>query len=759
MDRRHLVVALVSATILSLEILWTRIFSAELYYTFAFLILSLAILGLGLGALALRLVPRLGAAERRGPLLAVATLLALVAPPAVLRLGLDFSKLPGSLAMLGLLVATLVLLAAPLFFAGVVLAVYFREGGGEMRRLYMADLLGAGFGAGAAVLLMNAVGTPLAALLVLLPMAFASFVGIRRPGPLHVVLVLLLGAAFLVPRELLDVPRPERAPIVGEHWDSQAKIKITNPEPEALNINIDNLANTGAYRFDGNLEKARREPPDFLFHFSPLVKGKGRWSLAVIGAGGGSEVLQGLVEGASEIHAIEVIGAINRMLTTGELATFTGRIYQRPEVRVATADARAYLRRYRGKFDVIVSSSSNTFAALSSGAFALSENTLFTTEAFADFWDALAPHGFLVMEHQFYIPRAVGSVRDALLGLGVAEPQKHVAIYDLPKMRRKVLLLSKAPLTEGPIRGLFGKALDEKPDEIRLLSPVPPGKKGELVARILERGWRAEADLAPIDLSPATDDRPFIAQMGLWRNLDPRKPIEPRRFEFDGYPLSKLLLSTILAVVLLLATPLLLLPRLRGGDSLRLAPAAYFFAIGVAFMAVEVVLIQQLTLFLGSSASSTAVILVTLLLSCGAGSRRAHDLRHWVPFAGIVAALVVDILLFSRLATLFGAAPLAARYALAVLAIAPLGFFMGMPFVKGAREVGELVDWGFAVNGVASVVGGTGVLFVSMAYGFRAALALAGLVYLVAGLLLLAERLWEPGTNARPEPPVEPKTD
>ena len=58
-------------------------------------------------------------------------------------------------------------------------------------------------------------------------------------------------------------------------------------------------------------------------------------------------------------------------------------------MRVVTEDARTYVRRHRGAFDVIYSLSSNTWAALGSGAFALAENYLFTTEAFQDYWRAL----------------------------------------------------------------------------------------------------------------------------------------------------------------------------------------------------------------------------------------------------------------------------------------------------------------------------------------------------------------------------------
>ena len=62
----QLAIGLVSAMLVALEIVWTRIFSAEFFYSFAFLTVSLAVLGLGLGALSLRFWPSLATSPRIG---------------------------------------------------------------------------------------------------------------------------------------------------------------------------------------------------------------------------------------------------------------------------------------------------------------------------------------------------------------------------------------------------------------------------------------------------------------------------------------------------------------------------------------------------------------------------------------------------------------------------------------------------------------------------------------------------------------------
>lgn len=743
-DRRFWTVALLSASVISLEILWTRIFSAEFFYTFAFLILSFAVLGLGLGAVSLRLVPVLDRKENAGMILLLSSLAGLLGPALVLRLDLEFAKVYKEPAMAAKLVLALLIVAAPYFLAGAALAGIFKRNSGDMPRLYMWDLVGAGLGAALCVLAMNTAGVPLTAVLACAPLAAASVLATGRLRWMHAALAALMAVAAVFAGPLTETSRKEMGPVIHRRWDTMGLIKIHEMAPDYWNLNIDNAANSPVIRFDGDLEGKQAREMEFAFHFIPLAGGRRGYVLCSLGSGGGSEVLQGLVEGAGEVHAVEVNPAINRMLTDGFLEKFTGGIYRHPKVRVVTEDGRAYLRRQEGKFDVIVASSANTFAALASGAFALAENYLFTTEAFGDYWRALKPEGVLVMEHQFYIPRAASEALIALRRAGVQSPEAHLAVYELPQRRRMVLLLSRQPLTEQALQALFGPLGPEREKEVRLLYPPSEATREDLVVRIVRDGWEKSAASAPTDISPCGDDRPFVAQMGLWRNLDAKRLEKISALEVNGFPLSKLILVTIITVTSALALPLLLLPGLlKRGPRLGAIPWLYFFAIGVAFMAVEVVLIQQFTLLVGSSAYTLVVILLTLLLSSGVGSLCAPRFRDAVPFAAILAWLALDVLLFQSAASWAGGLGAPWRALLAAALIAPLGFFMGMPFPKAAVRVGERVDWGFAVNGVASVLGSTAVLLVAMGAGFRAALCAAGAFYLLALALLAAGRKWE----------------
>jgi hypothetical protein len=771
-------IALISLTLIALELVWTRMLSAELFYTFAFLVLSLAILGLGLGGLAVRLFARLGRSEMIGRYLSLAAVCTVFGPTLVFMMAPDFTSLFTSWLTVGKLVLTVFILMSAYFFGGMALSILFRQNPQDMPRLYMADMLGAGLGVLAAVWGMNVFGTPQASFLVALPILVASFLTMHRWEKSFPV-VLAAIALGLSPHATtwLTLPREERAPVIFTHWDAMSKIKLYEYAPDSRGLNIDNVANTPVYRFDGNWSALDPDSADWGIDVSYLVRKFHPCTFLSLGSGGGADVFQALAEGATEVHAVEINRYINRMMlvadTTGyvrqapqtadssdpatdssaiaalraplqSVAEFSGYLYRDPRVTVVTEDARAYVRRFNGKFDVIYSLSSNTWAALASGAFALAENYLFTTEAYRDYWRALTDSGFMMMEHQMYVPRLVTEVMEALTSMGVADPTRHFAVYDLPQMRRRIILLSKRPLTDELRNHALGALTPEKFDRIHLLyPPVNDSVAQDIVPRIVAKGWRLVADSTPVDISPVTDDRPYVAQMGLWRNFTADKRAHMTRYaEFSGFPISRVVMMIVLVVVALIVLPVNLLPYLRRGAHLQPVPWLYFFCIGAAFMAVEVVLIQKYALLVGSSLYSITTVLLTLLLASGIGSRFANVVSDRSVFIAIIGWLLLDALASRHLIDVAGTWDLVPRMALTAAWVSPLGFFMGMPFPKGTLRVGALIDWGFAVNGAASVLGSVLVLLAAFAWGFSVALMLAAGVYLAAFVLFSCRAAW-----------------
>jgi hypothetical protein len=346
-------------------------------------------------------------------------------------------------------------------------------------------------------------------------------------------------------------------------------------------INIDNVANTPVYKFDGNWNKPDSEKIEFDINVGYLIKKFRNCCFLSLGSGGGGDVLQALSYNVAEVYAVEVIPHINYLIKYGFLKEYSGNIYNDPRVNVITEDARSYIRRYENKFDIIYSWSSNTWAALASGSFALAENYIFTTEAFIDYWKALSENGYLVIEHQFYTPRLVSELIDAFKILKIAEPNSHFAVYNLPSMRRKVLLVSKKTLDLFTIGNALGKLTPENSKNLNLLYPLVENSKNNLINDIIKFGWKKVSDTVKIDISPCTDDRPFIAQTGLMRNFEFSKLDKIPNYEFTGFPLSKLTIIVILVICAIIILPFNLIPFMMKGQKLGSIPGIIFSLSGL----------------------------------------------------------------------------------------------------------------------------------------------------------------------------------
>jgi predicted membrane-bound spermidine synthase len=733
MKHSKLVLFLSSLSLISLEITWTRIFSAEFFYTFAFLTLSLAILGMGMGALSARLFKSFGKEKMQGFWLLLSGILTIIGPTLVFLIGIDFSVVFFDIVAVFKFILGIILLFLPYYFAGICFAVIFRSKADELSELYMADMIGAGLGIFFVIILMDTFQTPASSVLISIPLLLSSILLINKHYkilPAAMILIAILYSGYV--SENLSANNPERGEKIYEHWDSYSKVKVCKITDDYWNLNIDNVANSPVYRFDGNWDR----PDSMKYHFSIdvsyLINMNDSCTFLSLGAGGGTDVLQALQAGADKIYAVEVIPHINDMMANGFLKEFTGEIYNDPRVEVVSEDARAFVRRFRNEFDMIYSLSSNSFAALASGSFALAENYLFTTEAFIDYWNSMTDNGFLMMEHQFYVPRMVSEVINALEILGIDDPKKHFAVYDIPGLRRKIILLSKQKLTPEILENAFGEQDATANDYKYLLYPAADSIKNNMVDNIVEKGWCVMRDSVPSDISPCNDDRPFVAQLGLWKNFEIGKLEKVLPYEFTGFPITKIILVLIIIIVIVLFLPLNFLPYFKKDMHLKAAPWLFFFLIGISFMMVEIVLIQKYALFIGTSIYSIITVLFTMLTIAGIGSRFSGRFSGKVVFSFIIGLLMFDALISRELIYIFEDTDKWLRIVLTFIMISPLSFFMGMPFPKAGKKVGNLIDWGFAINATASVLGGTLVVLISSSYGYTFTLIISALLYLIA---------------------------
>ena len=154
---------------------------------------------------------------------------------------------------------------------------------------------------------------------------------------------------------------------------------------------------------------------------------------AIIGPGGGVDVLRAVANGSPSVTGIEINPIIADTIMRGRYADYSLHLYERPEVHIHVTDGRSYLRSTPQRFDVVQMTLVDTWASTAAGAFALSENNLYTVEAFREYFEHLKPDGMIAITRwEFREPRealrVVAVAMEALHGLGVANPARNFIV-------------------------------------------------------------------------------------------------------------------------------------------------------------------------------------------------------------------------------------------------------------------------------------------------------------------------------------------
>ncbi len=731
-DRFRLVgVGLLSGGGLFLEVTLTRLFSVLYYPPYVFAVLSLAVLGIGLGAAA----ATWRAGLRRDGRVALYAALAGLSALAVVIVAVYTPSPPFQIPLLGLV-------TLPYFFIGLALAALFSAAPADSPRLYLADLVGAGLGALLVIPALNGLGAVNGGLLAGAILGAAGL--LLRPGPIlrlpaAIVAMGLAGLGCNLALGWLEVDMaslPANKPIVeslapgGElvrsEWNAFARTDLVDP------------ADGGPYRLYMDGAAGSVMPPaednDFLLRdigFFPFATEQPR-RVFVIGPGGGLDVWFGRQSEAAEIVAVEVNPASVSLVEA--FAAYNGGLYGQPGVRILIDEGRSVLRREGRKYDLLSLSQVTTLAAERSG-YALTENTVYTVEAFGDYLEHLQPTGQIAIKlyDEPTLTRALSTALAAFRqqGLTDAEALGHVMAFVDPRPESPVplLLIRKTAYTEDDVLTLGAVAR-----QVGFMPLFLPGVWARPPLDAVEAGTTPFSEIvaqSDSDISPPTDDRPFFYQFerGIPRSLAP-------------------LLWSMAAVVIGGGGVVVYSQRKLAQKRLRLAPA-YFAALGVGFIVVEVALIQQTRLFLGHPTLAVATVLAVLLVGGGLGSglaarwarSQAGTIPAW-PAVGVLLMLLVWLLAWPVLGGYFRAAVTAGRVLVVVVGLLPLALLMGMPFPLGLRAVGRAGDHhvalGWAVNGVMTVVGSVSAVMLALTFGFSRVLMLGGAAYaLAAGLAYL----------------------
>lgn len=469
----------------------------------------------------------------------------------------------------------------------------------------------------------------------------------------------------------------------------------------------------------------------------------------VIGIGAGRDILTGILFDEKSITGVEInetILDIHRRL----LQKFSGNLSQHPKVSFINNEARSYINSSNRTFDLIQLSLIDTFAATQAGAYALTENNLYTIDALKAYWSHLSDKGILSVSYWMhpgspeFILKLTGGATKALSSMGVDNPRAHLAIVhkDALDNGRGVsnILVKKTAFTKEEII-FIQKYCDEMGFHF-ILSPYTAAHES----------FAKMSDPKTIDdyvhnyktnIAPASDDKPFfflVTKLNILRFFN-----EFKFFNFNAeYILFSLLLLMLIATGIFVIFPLI---KTIGAAQTNISIPAfsiYFTAIGLGFMFIEMSQLTRLSSFLGHPIYSLSIVLFSFLLSSGLGSffiGQTDERKKIITYSFIFMSICLLAIIFTIPALeYFSKYPIHLRMLIAVLMVFPLGFFMGSFLPQGMRILEQhqgpvALFWG--LNGATSVLGSILAMIFQISFGLNFTFTLGAALYVVAILTLL----------------------
>jgi spermidine synthase len=751
------------ATLL-LELSLTRIFSVVFYYHFAFLAISIALFGLGVGGVLSYVV-----SAWPGSLYSKLGLVSLINAGMVLgavMFVLTRGEEVGTLDLGAIYFTT----ALPFLGSGIIVSLVIAETIERVDRIYFFDLLGAAGGCLALVLLLNAFGGENA--VVAVSVLFASAAAIwftlagMRLGRIASVFAGLLCTMLVIGNmkyHFVEVTYAKGAELHDEQftkWNGISRIGMAVHDGVEI-IDIDADASTRIANFDfnhlspGDREHLLHDGPGIPYNLRPGAK------TLVIGPGGGWDVARALASGSHDVTGVEINPIIGTDIMRKQFPQLSRQLYLRPEVHIHIEDGRSFVRRSREKYQVIQATLVDTLASTAAGAFALSENNLYTTEAFRDYLSHLTDDGLLTFTRWSFDPpreslRLVSLGLAALGDLGERHPERHVLVGR--SGGQDTVIVSRKPLS--PEDAAVARAAFAAAYMTTLYVPGDPANNefGQLLLAKdpleYERNYR-------FDITPVSDDRPFffytVQPRDVARFLPDNGGAADAKVNVALPKLFPALMVSIAAVaVILVLPPLVLGTRLPHERSVR-SFLLYFLAIGAGYILIEVALIQKFVLFLGHPTYALTVVIFSMLISSGLGSFLSRKLVNdrndrLVAVLAVAVALVVALAAILQPVLSAGVGlPLAVRMGATVLLIVPAGFVMGIPFPTGLRLLEKRhepsVRWAWSLNAAASVLGSMGAMVLALYLGLVETMLIGGGLYLCALVVIVVSPMVRKGVT------------
>ena len=817
---------------LCLEVLATRLLSVMTWYHLSFFAVSTAMFGMSAGALQVYL----GGDRFRGE----------DAPRALARYGAFFAILiplchmalltvpvPVGFSMHGIavLLVITILLAIPFYFSGILVAIALTRIPGKIGLFYAVDLVGASLGSLLVLPLLeygdiSSAHLWCAALMAVAVCCYRVFAGMKISlVAIGLIIVFGIGAVGNSIARPDATPAAEASPdaiaereanpnaknrlavwfskgkailqenVTHEFWNIHAQLLVrkVNPAPpqywgkgegapttnvERKRMVLDGDAGTVMTRWDQDPKQLGWVKYDVTSMPYHLRKGG---DCAVIGVGGGRDILTALWSQCESVRGVEINENLVDLLE-GDLRDFAN-IANQPQVELIHDEARSYFTRHKDEFDVLQMSLIDTWAATGAGAFTLTENGLYTREAWKVFLDRLKPTGLFSVS-RWYAPENA-SETNRLLALGVAsllerkveKPSDHMAL--ITRLRVGTLLVSPSPLSPDDISRIHATATQLGFGVLAAPDVVPSdGQMAEIFAAASDEALLAACEHELFDYTPPTDERPYFFNI-----LKPTRKLldEIDRKDILGTTIEGVAMGNLTATVTLILLGLISLALVltvilgplakRGLPSIApmgfLFSVLYFSSIGLGFMLVQIAFMQRFSVYLGHPTHSVVIILFSMILATGLGSflsdrlpvERSRLLVFLFPLA-IGGALLLEMKGLQPLIDSTIDYGLFARASLVVAVVTPVSVLLGLCFPIGLRLVQRLSDdampWMWGVNGACGVLGAVLAVGISMWAGITASLFAAAVLYFSIALYALILASLRPRREEEPVAEPEP---
>jgi spermidine synthase len=795
-------IALLSASALGYEVLLMRLFSIIQWHHFAYMIISLALLGYGASGTFLSLFSQ----HLQRHFCKVYLTNILLFSLSTISCFLIAQQIPFNAEEILLdvnqsfyLLYIYLLLTLPFFFAANAIGLVFMKHRQHISQIYAADMIGAGLGSIAIIVLLffllpNEALRLLAVLGILVGVLACWELGVD--GKTRLIFIPLLVLPLLLPttwttlnispyKSLQQTMRITGTRIVAEYSSPLALLNIIE-SPDipfrhapglSLNADIEPPKQIGIFSDADNMtvitensgNKKDFRYLDYItsalpYHFRQLD------DVLILGAGGGADVLQANYHEVANIDAVELNPQIVDLLRKN-YALFSGQLYNQANAHFHIDEARGFVSASDKQFDLIQMAMFDSFSASAAGLYALSESYLYTVEAFQQYLSHLKTNGYLAISRWGKLPP-----RDTLklLATAIAALKQNETI-DIEKSivlirswQTSTLIIKNGHFSKKEITALQnfcqqrsfdvayypGVSATEANIYNRLMQPYFYQGAKALIAEDSEHYF----ENYKFNLRPATDDRPYFFNFFKWSTLEEILELSGK----GGLPLLEwgylILIATLLQALVisfaLIVLPLVIFKPEQQKSPLnglgRLRTFAYFSLLGLAFLFIEIAYMQKFILFLHHPLYAIAVVLTSFLVFAGLGSnyskRFAQHPRKGVMIAVSSISIISVIYLFS-LTPIFNiliSLPTVIKVLITIILIAPLAFYMGMPFPLGLSILRDkehyLIPWAWGINGCASVLSAIIATLLALHFGFSLVIFTAFLFYCSAALLLIKKR-------------------